>query len=122
MNKQNTMKTPNGRAVDLHPLARLALAAGKAVENRGAASLSIHEMEMIQALADLGMIDEMENGFTGLSRGLMDIPLGKCTCGDRTGTTGIECCNLCGFPIREEVWQPQFLHPRPYSEPNTETD
>ena len=105
----------DGAAVALHPLVRLAVTAAESVQNRGAASLSFGEMQMVQELIELGFLEPMKDGFTGLSLPAPDIPLGKCTCGDSTGDTGIRCCNICGFPIREEAWQPQFMRPRPFS-------
>jgi len=42
----------------------------------------------------------------------------KCTADEQTGTTEIECCNICGLPIKGErwsfdnQWQPMDTAPR----------
>ena len=28
----------------------------------------------------------------------------NCTCTDSTGSTTVKCCNICGLPIKGEVW------------------
>ena len=28
----------------------------------------------------------------------------KCNCTNSTGSTRIECCNICGLPLKKETW------------------
>ena len=108
--------TENSEAVGgrLHPLVRLARHSARRFAGHNAHHLTTDEARIVSVLVEMGFLGQIREGFVGLECPEPDIPLGKCTCGGTTGTTGIECCNQCGFPIREESWQPQFLHPRPF--------
>jgi hypothetical protein len=47
-------------------------------------------------------IELLIEGFVALKTEMRRVP--ECACEERTGWTGIRCCNFCGYPLSSENW------------------